>query len=99
LTCDFTVDPRALTCDAADPQCHFTTFDAFAPTCDPLKPECRENNPQHCTAQAYPTCDPSVPTCDPGNPLCTTIDPVQPECATPVEKTSWGQIKTLYGEK
>jgi hypothetical protein len=98
FTCDFTVDPRALTCDAADPLCESTTFNAFIPTCNPMLPECRLNNPGHCTAQGYHTCEPTAHTCDPAFPDCTTIDPSQPGCATPVEKTSWGQIKHLYGE-
>jgi len=99
FTCDFTLDPRAGTCDAADPACGFTTFDAFTPTCNPMLPECRINNPGHCTAENYPTCQMGFVTCDPADPVCTTIDPAQPGCATPVEKTSWGQIKTLYGEE
>jgi hypothetical protein len=96
FTCDFTVDPREPTCDAADPNCHYTTFDAFQVTCDPMKEECRVNNPDHCTAEGYFTC--AVPiqiTCDPGDPACPTIDPAQ-GCATATEHTTWGQIKTLY---
>jgi hypothetical protein len=99
FTCDFTVDPRAYTCDAADPQCEAPTFYYLQPTCNPMLPECRINNPLHCTSQAgYPTCEPGLITCDPGDPLCATVDPADPRCGTPVEETTWGQIKTLYEE-
>ncbi len=99
FTCDFTLDPRALTCDAGNFECVHTTFDAFMVTCNPMLPECRMNNPGHCTAQTYPTCQAGVPTCDPGNPACATIDPSQPGCATPVEETTWGHIKARYGDE
>jgi hypothetical protein len=100
FTCDFTVDPRAVTCDAADPQCLDFTFDAFMTTCDPMRPECRTNNPKgHCTAQNYPTCVAGVVTCDVADPLCVTINPAKPECATPVKETTWGQIKAKYSEQ
>jgi hypothetical protein len=94
FTCDFTVDPRAETCDAADPQCHYTTFDAFMITCNPMKEECRINNPGHCTAEGYDTCDPTLPTCDPVN--CATFDPNLPECGTPTEQTTWGGVKAIF---
>jgi hypothetical protein len=98
FTCDFTLDPRALTCDAASPECHFTTYDAFMMTCNPMLPECRLNNPGHCTAENYPTCQAGVPTCDSGDPACSTIDPSQPGCATPTEKTTWGKVKDRYSD-
>jgi hypothetical protein len=94
FTCDFTVDPRALTCDAADVDCMIPTRDAFVITCNPMKPECRLENPDHCTAEGYPTCDPSQPTCDPV--VCSTVDPNDPHCGTPVKKTTWGGIKAEY---
>jgi hypothetical protein len=104
FTCDFTVDPRAETCDAADPLCQAThgpiTFNHYQPTCDPMNPGCRLNNPKHCTAQepgAYLTCDPSVTTCD-ATAGCETVDPVPP-CATPTKWTTWGQLKDLYEPK
>lgn len=97
FTCDFTVDPRALTCDAADPQCELATFNAFLPTCDPMRIDCRENNPHgYCTAQGYNTCELTTPTCDPGQPGCDTVDPGKPGCATPVKRTTWGQVKALH---
>ena len=98
MTCDFTVDPRALTCDAADSHCRNFTFDAFMTTCDPMKDECRLNNPHHCTAESYPTCQAGTATCDPGDPVCTTLDPTNPECTTPVNKTTWGAVKAKYAE-
>jgi hypothetical protein len=94
FTCDFTLDPRALTCDAADDECISTTYDAFAITCNPMKEECRINNPGHCTAEGYNTCDPTAPTCDPAT--CSTIDPNEPGCATPIRHTTWGAVKAKY---
>jgi hypothetical protein len=99
FTCDFTVDPRALTCDAATPECWTPTFEAFQVTCNPMLPECRMNNPKgHCTAENYPTCQPGAYTCDPANPQCATIDPHTPGCATPTEHTTWGKVKERYGD-
>lgn len=100
FTCDFTVDPRALTCDAANPECWVPTFEAFAVTCNPMLPECRENNPKgHCTAENYPTCQLGTYTCDPVNPQCATIDPHTPGCATPTEQTTWGKVKARYADE
>ncbi len=98
FTCDFTVDPRAPTCDAADFDCQRPTFDAFVTTCDPMKPECSVNNSGHCTAQTYPTCDAAVPTCDPADATCVTLDPTDPNCTTPTKKTTWGAVKAKYAE-
>lgn len=99
FTCDFTLDPRGFTCDAADPQCQEATFDAFHTTCDPMSPLCRTNNPKgYCTAQTYPTCTPGTTTCDPVDPLCSTIDPYDPQCMTPTKKTTWGKLKASYSE-
>jgi hypothetical protein len=63
-----------------------------------MKPECRLNNPGHCTAQQYPTCEAGIATCDPGDPACLTLDPADPNCTTPVNKTTWGAVKAKYAE-
>jgi hypothetical protein len=93
FTCDFTADPRAPTCDAANTSCQQPTFNAFQSTCDPLQPACRPNNPGACTAQPNnPTCsgaacpthtsDPRSVTCDASNPVCPplTSNPGQVTC-------------------
>lgn len=95
FTCDFTVDPRAMTCDAADYDCERPTFNVYEPTCDWMREECRINNPRACTAEQYETCDPSVPTCDAS---CATVDPNDPNCGTPVEQTTWGAVKAKYSK-
>ncbi|UCG53032.1 MAG: hypothetical protein JSW58_05615 [Candidatus Latescibacterota bacterium] len=97
FTCDFTTDPRAFTCDAANSQCEDVTFNAFIPTCNPMDPACRTNNPKgYCTADNYPTCIVTQTTCDVADPACDTIDPTKPGCATPTETTTWGKIKERY---
>jgi hypothetical protein len=98
FTCDFTADPRAGTCDAADPLCQLPTFQHDVTTCDPMDPLCRMHNPKgYCTAANYPwgTCD-GAQTCDPLEPGCTTVDPQEPGCATPIERTTWGKVKSKY---
>jgi hypothetical protein len=69
-TCDLTVDPRAATCDAADPACATLTFDYAMATCNPMDPICRINNPGHCTSDAYYTCYSGPPECN--NPVKKT---------------------------
>ncbi|GEM_PF-2647917 len=108
FTCDFTVDPRAPTCDAANIDCVKTTIDYAMITCNPMRPECQVNNPEHCTAQTYPTCDNASPTCVFGAEChyttkiydtCDGISPTcdgQPGCTNPVQRTDWGRIKHNY---
>jgi hypothetical protein len=96
FTCDFTVDPRAMTCDAADVDCQAATFNVDQLTCNWMREECRENNPGHCTGEMYNTCDPSVPTCE---AACATIDPNDPNCGTPVNRTTWGDVKAKYHDQ
>lgn len=87
-TCDFTADPRAETCDAANGECQQPTFNNNVVTCNPMQQECRKNNPNgFCTAVNYPTCDGVSFTCD-----------GQTGCTNPTERTSWGKIKSKYQE-
>lgn len=94
FTCDYTVDPRWPTCNAAYVDCTVPTRDAFVMTCNPMQEECRLENPDHCTSDMYPTCDPSQPTCDPV--ICETVDPNSPHCGTPVRQTTWGGVKAIF---
>jgi len=80
FTCDLTSDPRAFTCDAANPQCQRATYNAFMATCNPLQIGCRINNPGACTTQFYETCQR-------GNPHCPPVG---------VEGTTWGKVKEKY---
>ena len=95
FTCDFTVDPRALTCDAADPDCSVPTFNHIELTCNPMQDGCKFPW-NECTADQYPTCESGIQTCDPGDPSCATVDPTDPTCGTPVKQTTWGAVKAEY---
>jgi len=88
-TCDFTVDPRALTCDRGN-ECSEVTLNSNHLTCDPTRPQCRGKNPLACTIQAgctsdgAATCDPVAPGCGPytTDPRSATCDPAYCQPAT-----------------